>query len=66
MRYKNNVLDKLNQIDISVNKLQIQINRNSTKEQMSETTQLLKDLIEEVRNSISIEPDDFERQFSGR
>lgn len=66
MRYKNNVLDKLNQIDTSVNKLQIQINRNSTKEQMSETTQLLKDLIEEVRNSISIEPDDFERQFSGR
>jgi hypothetical protein len=37
MRYKNNVLDKLNQADALVNRLAIQVNRNMTQDGILET-----------------------------
>ena len=33
MRYKNNILDKLNQVDALVNRLAVQLNRNMSKEE---------------------------------
>jgi len=66
MRYKNNVLDKLNQLDTTVNRLQILINRGLDQEQLSDTNTSLKEQIEGIREMISIEPDDFEQQFAPR
>jgi DNA-directed RNA polymerase specialized sigma subunit len=65
MRYKNNVLDKLNQADALVNRLVIQVNRNISQNEVLETLTLLKEQVEQTREMISIEHDDFEQQFRG-
>jgi hypothetical protein len=63
MRYKNNVLDKLNQVDALVNRLAVQLNRNMNKEESMDTLTMLKEQIESTREMVSIEHDDFEQQF---
>ena len=63
MRYKNNVLDKLNQVDALVNRLAVQLNRNVDREESMDTLTMLKEQIESTREMISIEHDDFEQQF---
>lgn len=63
MRYKNNILDKLNQADTLVNRLAVQINRNIDREDVLETLTTLKEQIESTREMVSIEHDDFEQQF---
>lgn len=63
MRYKNNVLDKLNQTDALVNRLAVQLNRNVDRNETMETLTMLKEQIESTREMISIESDDFEQQF---
>jgi predicted nucleic acid-binding Zn-ribbon protein len=65
MRYKNNVLDKLSQIDNIANRLNVQVNRGGTQEQVLESIQVLKEAVENAREMISIEHDDFEQQFRG-
>ncbi|MBS1756626.1 MAG: hypothetical protein JSU03_05060 [Bacteroidetes bacterium] len=64
MRYKNNVLDRLNQIDISVNRVQLEVNRNLGQDKILESLEKLKEQIEGVREIISVESDDFEQQFA--
>jgi len=66
MRFKNNVLDKLNQTDALVNRLAVQVNRNMSQNEILETLTLLKEQIEQTREMISIEHDDFAQQFSQR
>ena len=63
MKYKNNVLDKLNQTDTLVSRLAIQVNRNMSKDEVLETLTMLKEQIESTREMISIEADDFAQQF---
>lgn len=63
MRYKNNVLEKLSQTDSLVNRLTVQINRNTNREEILETLTMLKGQIESTREIISIESDEFEQQF---
>jgi hypothetical protein len=64
MRYKNNILDKLNQIDTIASRLQVQINRGGTQDQVLESIEMLKEAIENTRSMVSIESDDFEQQFT--
>ena len=66
MRYKNNVLDKLNQTDALVNRLAVQINRNSSRDEVLETLTSLKEQIESTREMVSIEHDEFAQQFQQR
>ena len=66
MRYKNNVLDKLNQTDSLVNRLTVQLNRNVNRDEVMETLTTIKEQIESTREIISIESDDFEQQFRPR
>jgi len=66
MRYKNNVLDKLNQTDALINKLAVQVNRNHAQNEILETLTLLKEQVENTREMVSVEHDDFERQFAGQ
>jgi hypothetical protein len=65
MRYKNNVLDKLVQTEAVVNRIQIQVNRGGSQDQVLESIEMLKEAIEKVREMISVEPDDFDQQFRG-
>ena len=64
MRYKNNVLDKLVQLETAVNKVHIQVNRGGTQDSVNESIETLKEQIEQIREMVSIEPDDFENQFA--
>jgi hypothetical protein len=65
MRYKNNVLDKLVQTDTVVNRINLQVNRNSSQDDILASIELLKESLESVREILAIEPDDFEQQFRG-
>jgi len=66
MRYKNNVLDKLNQLNSIASRLQVQVNRGGTQEQVLESLEMLKETIEQTREMVSIEHDDFAQQFAGQ
>jgi hypothetical protein len=63
MRYKNNILDRLNQVDAIASRINLQVNRNMTQDQIGESIDQLKETIEGIREMISIEADDFEQQF---
>ena len=63
MRYKNNVLDKLVQLGTTVSRVDIQVNRGGTQDQVLESIELLKEAIESTREMVSIEADDFDQQF---
>jgi hypothetical protein len=64
MRYKNNVLQKLDNIDATILKVQFGVNRGSTQNQILETIEELKSKLEDLRGMIGVEPDDFDQQFS--
>ena len=63
MRYKNNILDRLNQIDTIANRINVQVNRGGTQDQVLESIEMLKEAIEDTRSMVSIEADDFDQQF---
>jgi hypothetical protein len=66
MRYKNNVLDKLVQLEAIANKVQLQVNRNMDQDLILESIDSLKEQIEKTREVISLEEDNFEQQFANR
>ena len=66
MRYKNNVLDKLTQLDALANRIQLQVNRNMGQDQILESIELLKEHIDKTREMVSLEGDNFEQQFANR
>ena len=63
MRYKNNILDKLQATDTAVNRIKIQVNRNISQDEILESIDSLKETLEQIREIISVEPDDFDQQF---
>jgi hypothetical protein len=66
MRYKNIVLDKLAQLDVSVNKIKFELNRGFEQEVINDSLDNLREQVEKIRETISIESDDFEQQFAPR
>ena len=64
MKYKNNVLDKLTQIESTVTKLQFQVNRGIEQDMILESIEDLKEQIEKTREMVSLEQDDFAQQFA--
>jgi len=64
MKFKNNVLDKLNQLDASVNKVKFQVNRGMDQDQILESLDLVKEQIEKLNEIVSLEQDDFAQQFA--
>ena len=66
MRFKDQVLNKLTQLDAIVSRLQVQANRGTSQEDLLQTAEMLKSNIENIREMISIEHSDFEQQFAGR
>jgi hypothetical protein len=63
MRYKNNVLEKLGQIEVIANRINVQVNRGGTQDQVLESIEMLKEAIESTRSIVSIEADEFDQQF---
>ena len=64
MKYKNNVLDKLTQLEASVNKVQFQVNRGIEQDTVLESIDSIKEQIEKLREIVSLEQDDFAQQFA--
>jgi len=64
MKFKNNVLDKLNQLDATVNKAKFQVNRGMDQDQVLESLDQVKEQIEKINEIISLEQDDFAQQFA--
>jgi DNA-binding transcriptional regulator YiaG len=64
MKYKNNVLDKLTQIESVVTKVQFQVNRGVDQDTILESIENLKEQIEKTREMVSLEQDDFAQQFA--
>jgi hypothetical protein len=64
MKYKNNVLDKLTQLEATVTKVQFQVNRGMDQDQILESIETLKEQIEKTRDMVSLEGDDFAQQFA--
>jgi len=64
MRYKNNVLDRLMTLDTAVNRIDVLVNRGGTQEQVNEALVRTKEVIDGIREIITVEPDDFEQQFA--
>ena len=64
MRFKNNVLDKITQLEANVSKIQFQVNRGMDQDSILESIDNLKEQIEKVREIVSLEQDDFSQQFS--
>jgi hypothetical protein len=65
MRYKNNVLDKLTQLEATVNKVQFQVNRGVDQDTILESIETdVKEQIEKTREMVSLEPDEFAQQFA--
>jgi hypothetical protein len=64
MKFKNNVLEKLNQLDAVVNKVKFQVNRGMDQDQVLESLDQVKEQIEKINEIISLEQDDFAQQFA--
>jgi DNA-binding transcriptional regulator YiaG len=64
MKFKDNVLDKLVQLEASVNKVQFQVNRGIDQDQTLESIDQVKEQIEKIREIVSLEQDNFAQQFS--
>ena len=64
MKYKNNVLDKLTQLESTITKIQFQVNRGMDQDQILESIEDLKEQVEKTREMISLEGDDFAQQFA--
>jgi hypothetical protein len=64
MRYKNNVLDKLTQLEAIANRIQLQVNRGMSQDEILSSVDMLKEAIESTRSIVSLEHDNFENQFN--
>jgi peptidoglycan hydrolase CwlO-like protein len=65
MKYKNNVAEKLGQLDATVNRVKFQVNRATDQDLILESIDDLKEQIEKIQEMISLEQDDFAQQFRG-
>jgi hypothetical protein len=64
MKYKNNILDKLVQLESAINKVHIQVNRGGTQDSVNESIEILKEQVEQIREMVSLEADNFDQQFA--
>ena len=64
MKFKTNVLEKLNQLDATVNKVKFQVNRGMDQDQILESLDQVKEQIEKINEIVSLEQDNFAQQFA--
>jgi hypothetical protein len=61
MKFKNNITDSLTQVEAMLQRIQLQVNRNMSQNEIVETLDRTKELIENIKDMISMEVDDFMR-----
>jgi C4-type Zn-finger protein len=59
MKFKNNITDSLTQVEAMLQRIQLQVNRNVSREEIEETIDRTKNLIENIKGMVSMESDDF-------
>lgn len=59
MRYKEQVLIKIERLENMLRNIQNQINKNETREAVLVALELVKERLEELRSQINIEQDDY-------
>ena len=59
-------MGKLEQAEALVSRLNIQLSRGASQEQVFETLEVLKEQLDSAKEMVSIESDDFEQQFADR
>lgn len=64
MKFKTNILEKLNQLDATVNKAKFQVNRGMDQDQILESLDQVKEQIEKINEIVSLEQDNFAQQFA--
>jgi len=65
MRFKNNVIDRLTQVESTLKRIQVQLNRGATGDEINETVENIVSQVETIRELIFTENDDFDQQFRG-
>ena len=64
MKFKNNILDKLVQTEAITNRIQLQVNRSMSQDEILDSIETLKENIDTIREMVSSENDDFAQQFA--
>jgi len=59
MKFKNNITDSLTQVEAMLQRIQLQVNRNVSREEIEETIDKTKVQIENIKSMVSMESDDF-------
>jgi hypothetical protein len=61
MKFKNNITDSLTQVEAMLQRIQLQVNRNMSQNEINETLDQTKELVENIKGMVSMEVDDFMR-----
>jgi hypothetical protein len=61
MKFKNNITDSLTQVEAMLQRIQLQVNRNVSQNEINETVDKTKELVENIKGMVSMEVDDFMR-----
>jgi hypothetical protein len=61
MKFKNNITDSLTQVEAMLQRIQLQVNRNMSRNEIVETLDKTKELVENIKSMVSMEVDDFMR-----
>ena len=59
MKFKNNITDSLTQVEAMLQRIQLQVNRNVSRDEIEETIDRTKSLVENIKGMVSMESDDF-------
>lgn len=66
MKYKQNITEKIEQAESILMRLDVQLSRGATREQIFETLDELKGQLDQTKSIVSLESDNFEQQFVNR
>lgn len=66
MRYKNNVINRLEQAEATIQRVEMMVNRGMSQDDILDTIEVLKEHVDGVKEMVSVEPDDFEQQFTSQ
>lgn len=59
MKFKNNITDSLTQVEAMLQRIQLQVNRNVSRDEIEDTIDKTKNLVENIKGMVSMEIDDF-------
>lgn len=59
-------MEKIEQAEAIITRLDVQLSRGATREQIFETLDVLKGQLDQTKSIVSLESDNFEQQFADR